>query len=91
MFTKWIDDTLDAQVRDLQALVRIPSVSRGEPREGMPLGQGVHDALTTALALANRLGFADTRSLENGSPSQPAPAGTTSRCAMMQSISSPSP
>ena len=64
MFTKWIDDTLDAQVRDLQALVRIPSVSRGEPQEGMPLGQGVHDALTAALALANRLGFADTRSLD---------------------------
>lgn len=64
MFKQWINDTLDAQVRDLQALVRIPSVSRGEPKDGMPLGQGVHDALTAALALANRLGFSETRSLD---------------------------
>jgi len=64
MFQAWIADTLDQQVKDLQTLIRIPSVSRGEPKEGMPLGQGVHDALTEALALANRLGFENTRSLD---------------------------
>lgn len=64
MFKQWINDTLDDQIRDLQALVRIPSVSRGEPKDGMPLGENVHRALTEALALANRLGFSDTRSLD---------------------------
>lgn len=64
MFKQWIDDTLDAQVKDLQTLIRIPSVSRGEPKDGMPLGEGVHNALSEALALANRLGFSDTRSLD---------------------------
>lgn len=60
----WIDEHFDQQVRDLQSLVRIPSVSRGAPEPGMPLGRGVHEALTAALQLANRLGFADTRSLD---------------------------
>lgn len=60
----WIDETFDRQVSDLQALVRIPSVSRGTPEPGMPLGRGVHDALTATLALANRLRFPDTRSLD---------------------------
>lgn len=60
---RFIDATMDAQVRDLQSLVRIPSVS-GEPLPGKPYGQAVHDALTEALALANRLGFSDTRSLD---------------------------
>lgn len=64
MFDKWIRDTLDAQVKDLQTLVRIPSVSRGEPENGMPLGRHIHDALTETLSLANRLGFDKTRSLD---------------------------
>lgn len=64
MFKQWINDTLDDQIRDLQTLVRIPSVSRGEPKAGMPLGENVHRALTEALALANRLGFPNTRSLD---------------------------
>ena len=64
MFKQWINDTLDDQIRDLQTLVRIPSVSRGEPRDGMPLGENVHRALTEALSLANRLGFPNTRSLD---------------------------
>ena len=45
----WIDEHFDQQVRDLQSLVRIPSVSRGAPEPGMPLGRGVHEALTAAL------------------------------------------
>lgn len=57
MFKQWINDTLDDQIRDLQTLVRIPSVSRGEPKAGMPLGENVHRALTEALALANRSAF----------------------------------
>lgn len=64
MYKEWINDTLDEQVRDLQALVRIPSISRGEAKPGMPFGTGVHEALTAALSLANRLGFPDTRSLD---------------------------
>lgn len=46
---------MDRQIADLQALLRIPSVSRGE---------ALHDALTAALTLANRLGFADTQDLD---------------------------
>ncbi len=45
------------QIEDLRALIRIPSVSRGEPQDGMPLGQAVHDALHFTLELARRLGF----------------------------------
>lgn len=55
----FIRETLDRQVSDLQALVRIPSVSRGEPsEEGKPFGKTVFAALEEALAIARRLGFA---------------------------------
>ena len=57
MMKQWIEQTLPQQVEELQNLIRIPSVSRGEPKEGMPYGEEVHKALTYALDLANRLGF----------------------------------
>lgn len=61
---QFIDETFDRQVRDLQELVRIPSVSRGEPETGMPLGRHVHDALEKAFSIAHGLGLTDTRSLD---------------------------
>ena len=60
----FIDATMDLQVKDLQSLVRIPSVSRGEPREGMPFGRDVHDALEEAFRIARDLGFTEMRSLD---------------------------
>lgn len=54
---KFINDTMEQQIRDLQALVRIPSVSRGEPKAGAPLGENVKKALDFTLNLARRLGF----------------------------------
>ena len=55
---KFIQSTLDRQVADLQRLVRIPSVSRGEPpEEGKPFGKTVFAALETALDIARGLGF----------------------------------
>ena len=54
----FIHRTLDQQVSDLQRLVRIPSVSRGEPpEEGKPFGKTVFAALETALDIARGLGF----------------------------------
>ena len=38
---KIIENSFENQVKDLQDLIRIPSVSRGEPREGMPYGENV--------------------------------------------------
>lgn len=61
---QWIENTLPEQVKELQNLIRIPSVSRGEPKDGMPFGQNVHDALEYTLDLANRLGFPRTKSLD---------------------------
>ncbi len=52
-----ISHTFPAQVSDLQTLIRIPSVSRGEPKEGMPLGENVRRALDTTLDMARRMGF----------------------------------
>ena len=55
---EFILSTLDRQVSDLQRLVRIPSVSRGEPpEEGKPFGKNVFAALETALDIARGLGF----------------------------------
>ena len=63
-----LKDIINANFEDqLQAtigLMAIPSVSRGEPKPGMPLGQEVHRALTYALELAKKLGFQDARSLD---------------------------
>lgn len=54
----FIQATMDRQIRDLQTLVRIPSVSRGEPAEpGKPFGKTVFSALEAALAIARGLGF----------------------------------
>lgn len=64
MLQEQVNRTFDDQVQALKELIAIPSVSRGEPAPGMPLGQNVHDALTYTLGLANRLGFANTRSLD---------------------------
>ena len=59
-----IDRTMPALIEDLKAIIRIPSVSRGEPEDGMPLGRHVHDALHCALDTAKRLGFTEARSLD---------------------------
>ena len=52
-----IEKSFERQVQDLQALIRIPSVSRGEPREGMPYGENVFNALRKAQEIARNLGF----------------------------------
>ena len=54
---KIIENSFDQQVKDLQTLIRIPSVSRGEPKEGMPYGEHVFQALRTAQQIARDLGF----------------------------------
>ena len=54
----WIEKTLPDQIEDLKALVRIPSVSRGDPAEpGKPFGKTVYEALMAALAIARKLGL----------------------------------
>ena len=52
-----IEKSFDSQVQDLQELIRIPSVPRGEPKEGMPYGEHVFNALRKAQQIARRLGF----------------------------------
>ena len=52
-----IEKSFKEQVKDLQELIRIPSVSRGEPREGMPYGENVYNALRKAQEIAKKLGF----------------------------------
>ena len=52
-----IEKSFDNQIRDLQELIRIPSVSRGEPKEGMPYGENVFNALRKAQEIAGKLGF----------------------------------
>ncbi len=55
---EFIRATMEQQIRDLQTLVRIPSVSRGEPpEEGKPFGKTVYAALEAALDIARGLGF----------------------------------
>jgi succinyl-diaminopimelate desuccinylase len=54
----WIENTLRDQIEDLKALVRIPSVSRGDPAEpGKPFGKTVYEALQAALQIARKLGL----------------------------------
>lgn len=62
--TSLVDETFEQQVESLKELIAVPSVSRGEPQPGMPLGKGVHDALTQTLELAKKLGFPQARSLD---------------------------
>ncbi len=52
-----IEKSFENQVKDLQELIRIPSVSRGEPKEGMPYGENVYNALRKAQQIARKLGF----------------------------------
>ena len=52
-----IEKSFENQVKDLQELIRIPSVSRGEPKEGMPYGENVYNALRKAQEIAKKLGF----------------------------------
>ena len=54
---KIIENSFEEQVADLQALIRIPSVSRGEPKAGMPYGEQVYAALQKAREIAKKLGF----------------------------------
>ncbi len=64
MLKQIIDANFDEQLQSTKELIAIPSVSRGEPKPGMPLGEELHRALTYTLGLANKLGFEDTRSLD---------------------------
>lgn len=60
----FIERTFDEQVKDLQALVAIPSVSRGEPEEGKPYGERVDAAWRKTEEIAKRLGFAKVFDVE---------------------------
>ena len=52
-----IEKSFDNQIQDLQELIRIPSVSRGEPKAGIPYGENVYNALRKAQEIARKLGF----------------------------------
>ena len=64
MLKTWIDSHMDEELENLKGLLRIPSVSRGTPEPGMPLGRPVNDAMEYTLDLAKKLGFTETRNLE---------------------------
>jgi succinyl-diaminopimelate desuccinylase len=64
MFEAFVDSSFDRQIEDIKALVAIPSVSRGTPEEGMPLGRPMHEALEQTFAIARRLGIDNCRSLD---------------------------
>jgi succinyl-diaminopimelate desuccinylase len=51
-----IESMKDDMVRAVQEIVEIKSVT-GEPKPGMPFGEGVHEALRHALNLADTMGF----------------------------------
>ena len=59
-----IEKSFAQQVEDLQELIRIPSVSRGEPKEGMPYGENVYNALRKAQEIARKLGFENVWDVE---------------------------
>ena len=46
MYKSLIDQHFDEQISSLGKLISFPSVSQGEPEEGMPLGRHIHNALT---------------------------------------------
>ncbi|CDF57754.1 dipeptidase PepV [Thermobrachium celere] len=56
ILNKKIDELKEEIVKSTQEICRIKSVE-GEPREGMPFGEGVAEALDYALKLSERLGF----------------------------------
>ena len=64
MLKETIDKHFANELDDIARLVAIPSVSRGVPEDGMPLGREVHNALTCALDMAKGLGFDNARSLD---------------------------
>lgn len=51
-----IDEIGDEMIEGIKSIVRIDSV-RSEPKEGMPFGEGVNNALEAVLRLAESLGF----------------------------------
>jgi succinyl-diaminopimelate desuccinylase len=53
---QYIENHFSEMVRDLAKLVAIPSV-KGEPREGMPFGEGPAAALDCMLDMAKQYGF----------------------------------
>ena len=65
MFEEFVDKTFERQIEDLKALVAIPSVSRGEPEPGMPLGRHLHDVLQKAFEIGVSLGLPMGRSLDD--------------------------
>ncbi len=64
MFEKWIDSHMDGLMADLENLLRIPSVSRGTPEPGKPLGKDVYRALEYAVETAERIGAGKGRILD---------------------------
>lgn len=64
MFEAFVDSSFERQIEDIRALVAIPSVSRGAPEAGMPLGRPMHDALEKTFAIARSLGINNCRSLD---------------------------
>ena len=64
MMQEWINSHMDEQIEDLKGLLRIPSISRGTPEPGKPLGKDVYSALEYIVSLAHRLGFEETRILD---------------------------
>ena len=56
-FGSKIQQYRDDIIRDLAALVSIPSVC-GEPKEGMPLGERSAEALNCILKMAEKMGLA---------------------------------
>ena len=63
MYKSLIDQHFDEQLTALGTLIAFPSVSQGEPEEGMPLGRHIHNALNYTLDLAREMGFS-ARSLD---------------------------
>jgi len=55
-FHSFIEENKDALIRDLQGLIRIPSVY-AEDGSGYPYGRPVQDCLEYMLALAEKMGF----------------------------------
>ena len=61
---QWLDEHFDEMVRDISALVAVPSVAQRQDDEEAPFGSPCRRALDEALSLAARYGF-QTRNYEN--------------------------
>ncbi|MGC2872096.1 hypothetical protein ACDL92_02210 [Ihubacter sp. mB4P-1] len=55
-FTNEVKSAIEPLVQDISALCQIDSVE-GEPKPGMPFGEGPAKALAAALAMGERMGF----------------------------------